>query len=206
MFSLGSNGKGSMASGSKVGAFHMVNAMAKKCLNNKGRDSKPRQLLPIKEEDRGKKSSSKSTITRLMFDVKVNGKPIRALVDMGATHNFIASTKVERLWLSLDKEISHNKVVKSVAQPIHGIVKSATLRVSTWEERMDFTIVPRDDFQALLGLDFLRRMKMAFMPFSNSMCDHGDKPCPITARTTNKSDKFSNKKKTIVTSLSLLCN
>ncbi|KAL0313032.1 UNVERIFIED_CONTAM: hypothetical protein Sradi_5702500 [Sesamum radiatum] len=42
----------------------------------------------------------------LMFvDVKIHGKPIRAMVDTGATHNYLASAEVERLGLVLRKEL-----------------------------------------------------------------------------------------------------
>ncbi|KAL0378936.1 UNVERIFIED_CONTAM: hypothetical protein Sradi_3199100 [Sesamum radiatum] len=42
----------------------------------------------------------------LMFvDVKIYGKPIRAMVDTGATHNYLASAKVERLGLVLEKGV-----------------------------------------------------------------------------------------------------
>ena len=47
-----------------------------------------------------------------------------------------------------------------------------------------------DDFQAILGLDFLRSTKTAVMPYSNSMCVMGDKPCLIPAMATNNSDRF----------------
>ncbi|KAK3032654.1 hypothetical protein RJ639_034920 [Escallonia herrerae] len=40
----------------------------------------------------------------LMYvDIKVNGKAIRAMVDTRATHNYISSTEVERLGLTLEK-------------------------------------------------------------------------------------------------------
>jgi hypothetical protein len=185
------SGKGSKASGSRVGAFHLVNAMEKKRPSTKGKDARPKRLVPPKEQDVVKKSCGKSSTTSLMFvDVKVNGKSIRALVDTGATHNFIAGTEVERLGLSLEKETSRIKAVNSAAQPIYGIAKSVPLKVSTWEGRMDFTVVPMDDFQAILGLDFLRRTKTAVMPYSNSMCVMGDKPCLISTMTTHNSDKF----------------
>ncbi|KAK3006498.1 hypothetical protein RJ639_017037 [Escallonia herrerae] len=42
----------------------------------------------------------------LMYvDIKVNGKAIRAMVDTGATHNYISSTEVERLGLTLEKRV-----------------------------------------------------------------------------------------------------
>lgn len=40
---------------------------------------------------------------------------------------------------------------------------------------MDFTGVPMDDFQAILGMDFLKRRKTAVMPYSNFTCVMEDK-------------------------------
>ena len=116
----------------------------------------------------------------MFVDIKLNGKPLRALVDTGATHNFVAGTKVERLGLSLEKETSRIKAVNSAAQPIYGVARSVPLKVSSREGKADFTVVPMDDFQAILGLEFLRSTKTVVMPFSNSMCLMGGKtlPCP----------------------------
>ncbi|XP_028062320.1 uncharacterized protein LOC114265704 [Camellia sinensis] len=206
------SGKGSKAAGSRVGAFHMMNAMEKKASTRRskknaksgkvGKHLDPKQLVEAKDEDKGKKpiysgessgklNKSKSSNKGLMFvDVKLNGKPLCALIDTGATRNFVAGTEVERLGLSLDKDGSHIKVVNSAVQPIYGIAKSVHLKVSIWEGRVDFTAVTMDDFQAILGLDFLRSTKTAVMPYSNSMCVMGDKPYLIPAMAANNSDRF----------------
>ncbi|XP_028060664.1 protein DNA-DAMAGE INDUCIBLE 1-like [Camellia sinensis] len=254
------SGKGSKAAGSRVGAFHMMNAMEKKASTGRpkknaksgkvGKHSDPKQLVESKDEGKGKKplysgesssklNKSKSSKKGLMFvdvklngkplralidtgathnfvagteverlglslekdgsrskkglmfvDVKLNGKPLRALIDTGATHNFVAGTEVEGLGLSLEKDDSHIKAVNSAAQPIYGVTKSIHLKVSTQEGRVDFTAVPMDDFQAILGLDFLRSTKTAVMPYSNSMCVMRDKPRLVPAMATNNSDRF----------------
>ena len=127
----------------------------------------------------------------LMFvDVKINGKPIRALIDAGATHNFVAGTEVERLGLSLEKDSSKIKAVNSAAQPIYGVARAVPMKVCSWEGKANFTAVPMDDFQAILGLEFLRNTKTAVMPYSNSMCVMGDKPCLISTMSTTNSEKF----------------
>ncbi|KAK3000522.1 hypothetical protein RJ639_020946 [Escallonia herrerae] len=62
----------------------------------------------------------------LMYvDIKVNGKAIRAMVDTGATHNYISSTEVERLGLTLEKGCGRVKAINSTAQPVAGIARSA---------------------------------------------------------------------------------
>ncbi|KAK2985249.1 hypothetical protein RJ640_012304 [Escallonia rubra] len=54
------------------------------------------------EEDlSGEKPKDMKRRTRERLDV--NGKAIRAMVDTGATHNYISSTRVERLGLTLEK-------------------------------------------------------------------------------------------------------
>lgn len=55
--------------------------------------------------------------TGLMFvDVKVNGKVVRAMVDTGATQNFLSYWIVARLGLRVDKE--NSKMKASEAKPI----------------------------------------------------------------------------------------
>ncbi|KAL2466073.1 Uncharacterized protein Adt_41924 [Abeliophyllum distichum] len=53
------------------------------------------------------KEEPKSLICKtkdLMYiDEKINGKPIKAMVDTGATHNYLASLEVEQLGLVLEK-------------------------------------------------------------------------------------------------------
>ncbi|KAL2228328.1 UNVERIFIED_CONTAM: hypothetical protein Sindi_1812500 [Sesamum indicum] len=59
---------------------------------------------------------------RLMFvDVKIHGKPIRAMIDTGATHNYLASAEVERFGLVLEKGVGRVKAINSAAQPIAGV-------------------------------------------------------------------------------------
>jgi hypothetical protein len=109
----------------RVGAFHMVNAVKKqapkpKVAKGKGVAASPRQVEDNPEKPKNKKG--KVSNTGLMFvDIRVNGKPIRALIDTGATHNFVAGTEVERLGLSLEKDDSRIKAVNSAAQPIRKV-------------------------------------------------------------------------------------
>ncbi|KAL0449466.1 UNVERIFIED_CONTAM: hypothetical protein Slati_1503000 [Sesamum latifolium] len=75
----------------------------------------------------------------LMFvDVKIHGKPIRAMIDTGATHNYFASAKVERLGLVLEKGVGRVKAINSAAQPIVGVAKSVLIKVGAYEERPTF--------------------------------------------------------------------
>ncbi|KAK2992373.1 hypothetical protein RJ640_018292 [Escallonia rubra] len=59
---------------------------------------------------------------------QVNGKAIRAMVDPGATHNYISSIEVERLGLTLEKRCGRVKVINSAAQPVAGIARSVLIK------------------------------------------------------------------------------
>ncbi|XP_070013739.1 uncharacterized protein [Nicotiana sylvestris] len=56
--------------------------------------------------------------TLMFVEMKVNGKPIRVMIDTGATHNYLASTQLERLGLVVGKG--------------RGSVKATTHLLSQW--------------------------------------------------------------------------
>ncbi|KAK3027520.1 hypothetical protein RJ639_040235 [Escallonia herrerae] len=116
----------------------------------------------------------------LMYvDIKVNGKAIRAMVDTGATHNYISSTEVERLGLTLEKGCGRVKAINSAAQPVAGIARSVLIKIGPYEGRTNFSVVIMDDFKLILGLEFLRDTKTTVMPCTNSLAMLGSKPCVI---------------------------
>ncbi|KAK2970043.1 hypothetical protein RJ640_014983 [Escallonia rubra] len=116
----------------------------------------------------------------LMYvDIKVNGKAIRAMVDTGATHNYISSTEVERLGLTLEKGCGRVKAINSAAQPVAGIARSVLIKVGPYEGRTNFSVVIMDEFKLILGLEFLRDTKTTVMPCTNSLAMLGSKPCVI---------------------------
>ncbi|KAK3036585.1 hypothetical protein RJ639_031202 [Escallonia herrerae] len=123
---------------------------------------KPKDMPPKKKGDVPGKG--------LMYvDIKVNGKAIRAMVDTGATHNYISSTKVERLGLTLEKGCGRVKAINSAAQPVAGIARSVLIKIGPYEGRTNFSVVIMDDFKLILGLEFLRDTKTTVMPCTNSL-------------------------------------
>ncbi|KAK3014549.1 hypothetical protein RJ639_008373 [Escallonia herrerae] len=101
-------------------------------------------------------SSTVVTPTSTTLTPQVNGKAIRAMVDTGATHNYISSTEVERLGLTLEKGCGRVKAINSAAQPVAGIARSVLIKIGPYEGRTNFSVVIMDDFKLILGLEFLR--------------------------------------------------
>ncbi|KAK3039423.1 hypothetical protein RJ639_027672 [Escallonia herrerae] len=135
-------------------------------------EEKPKDMPPKKKSDVPRKG--------LMYvDIKVNGKAIRAMVDTGATHNYISSTEVERLGLTLEKGCRRVKAINSATQPVAGITRSVSIKIGPYEGRTNFSVVIMDDFKLILGLEFLHDMKTTVMPCTNSLAMPGNKPCVI---------------------------
>ncbi|KAK4428349.1 hypothetical protein Salat_1134500 [Sesamum alatum] len=99
----------------------------------------------------------------LMYvQVQLNDKEVMAMVDIGATHNFVADRETQMLGLTLTQHSSRLKAVNSEAKPIRGIA-SADLEVGTWKEKCSLMAVPLDDFDVILGMDFLLLAKATEM-------------------------------------------
>ncbi|XP_068658021.1 uncharacterized protein [Aristolochia californica] len=65
------------------------------------------------------------SVKDLMYiDVCLNGKNTRAMIDTGATHNFISGEEAKRLGLKLEKDVSKMKAVNSEAKPVIGVARS----------------------------------------------------------------------------------
>ena len=60
------------------------------------------------------------------------------------------------------------KAVKSMALPILGIARKATLKLGTWSSLVDFVIVKMDEFDVVLGMEFLLEHKL--IPMSLAKC------------------------------------
>ncbi|XP_070032939.1 uncharacterized protein [Nicotiana tomentosiformis] len=94
--------------------------------------------------------------TVMFIDMKVNGKPIRAMIDTGATHNYLALTHVECLGLVVGKGKGRVKAINSPPQPVGGITKDVPVKLGPYEGKFNLRVVIIDDFELIVGLEFLR--------------------------------------------------
>ena len=94
----------------------------------------------------------------------VNGVQVKALVDGGATHNFVATKEATRLVLKLEEDTNRIKAVNSKAQKIQGVAKNILMQIGEWKDTCNLLCVPLDNFDLIIDVDFLLRAKVALIP------------------------------------------
>ena len=93
--------------------------------------------------------------------VEMNENKAKGMLDSGATHNFVANWMVQRLSLRVSKCPSKIKTVNSKAKPVLGIAYRVKLKVGEWTGKVNFLVMELDDFDVILGDEFLVAAKAA---------------------------------------------
>ncbi|KAL0393057.1 UNVERIFIED_CONTAM: hypothetical protein Sradi_2528500 [Sesamum radiatum] len=86
--------------------------------------------------------------------VQVNVKAMMAMLDSGATHNFVADREIQKLGLILAQHSSRIKAVNLEAKPIQGVA-CVELKVGAWTGKCNLMSVPLADFDVILIMDFM---------------------------------------------------
>nr|KAJ0226333.1 hypothetical protein LSAT_V11C100003300 [Lactuca sativa] len=103
---------------------------------------------------------NKTKIGRIMFiEVRINGGYTKALVDTGASHNFLAEDEARKLGIKYTKNLGQLNVVNSLSKPILGFAYGVPLKIAGWEGTIDLTVVNMDDYRMVLGMDFLENVR-----------------------------------------------
>ena len=110
------------------------------------------------------------TVDTLMYvKLRVNDREIVAMLDSGATNTFVADRLVTQLGLRLSNSQTSMKAVNAKAQRILGMAYGVSVVLDKWQGKQDLLVVTLDDFDVILGLDFLRKAKIALMPHLNGI-------------------------------------
>nr|GEZ66015.1 Gag-Asp_proteas domain-containing protein [Tanacetum cinerariifolium] len=113
---------------------------------------------------------------------------VYALVDSGATHNFMAVDEAKRLGINATKGSGTIKAVNLEVKPIHEVAKDVRAKIGEWEGTIDLSVVPMDDFKVVLGLEFLDKVRAFPMSFANSLCiQESGKTCMVNTKRDAKS-------------------
>ncbi|KAI9186886.1 hypothetical protein LWI28_021940 [Acer negundo] len=83
--------------------------------------------------------------------------------DTRATNNFVAQREADRLGLNLLESTNRIKVVNSRALLVRGVADT-TLKVGSWQGKCSLMVVPLDDFDLILGVEFFVKAKAMIKP------------------------------------------
>lgn len=111
---------------------------------------------------------------RLFVEAKVKGHTVKALLDTGATHNFLEVKEANRLGIQYKKEQGWLKAVNSEARSILGVAHDVEVSLGEWHDTLNFPIITMDDYPIVLGMDFLDNVKAVPIPLANMMCIVGE--------------------------------
>ncbi|GAA0170025.1 hypothetical protein LIER_24378 [Lithospermum erythrorhizon] len=109
---------------------------------------------------------------RIYVEAKVNDGTTRALIDTGATHNFISPEEARRLRIRYTKEMGWIKAVNSAAQPILGVARGILIHLGEWTGTIDVIITPMDDRHMVLGVEFFHQVSSVTFEKNNTMHLH----------------------------------
>ena len=146
-----------------------LNALIKRETEQEGDDAHmgSMQLLNALKVKQAKEKPQRKGL--MYVEVKVNGMSTKAMIDTGATHNFVSEEEARRLKLQTSKEAGWLKAVTSATKPSQGVARGVTMKIGSWEGKVNFMVAPMDDFKIVIGMDFLRQVKAVPIPFLRSM-------------------------------------
>ena len=98
-------------------------------------------------------------------EVVVNDRKVRALADTGASHNIVKREVADAIGLKKTSCGVKVKAVNSQAKAAEGIASKVTIQIGHWTGKIDFIVMPLDDFEMILGQYFLHRQESVLMPF-----------------------------------------
>uniref|UniRef100_A0A803LV16 Uncharacterized protein n=1 Tax=Chenopodium quinoa TaxID=63459 RepID=A0A803LV16_CHEQI len=120
----------------------------------------------------------------LMFvDTLVNGRASKALVNCGASHNFITEKEVMKLGIKYTKEPGRIKTVNTSPVPILGVAHKVPICLGQWSGTINLTVVHMDDFSLVLGLEFIDTVRPFSFEADGSIMikrDQGSWSVPVT--------------------------
>lgn len=96
--------------------------------------------------------------------MKIGGVDILSMVDSGATHNFISEDTARWIGLKFVPVKAQMKTMNSPPDSVLGIAEKVDTTLGEWTGKVDFTIVRIDDYEAVLGMEFLKQFDAMIVP------------------------------------------
>ncbi|XP_057755441.1 uncharacterized protein LOC130974589 [Arachis stenosperma] len=119
---------------------------------------------------KGKEASTAEKKGLMYVKAFINEKPVMAMIDTGATHNFITPDEARRLGLKITEKNGWFKPVNTKGEPLKGVAKGVEMTLGSWKGLVDFSVAPMDDFKIVIGLDLQRKANIIPIPYYDIVC------------------------------------
>ncbi|PPR93089.1 hypothetical protein GOBAR_AA27584 [Gossypium barbadense] len=106
----------------------------------------------------------------LMFiDINIASQKRGAFVNTEASELFISEKAVKKLGLSIKKLDKKIKMVNSEEAPTVGVIQNVELQINEWKGKEEFEVIQLDDYDCVLGLNFLDRIQAVLYPWASQI-------------------------------------
>ena len=109
-------------------------------------------------------------INKLMYVlVQVSGAVVRVMVDTGATESCFLSSVTVAVGLTLEPCASVVVPLNGEDHRVDGMARAVPFRIGDWTGHCDFMVTYMQDFELVLGMDFLMEANVGILPYLGSL-------------------------------------
>lgn len=96
--------------------------------------------------------------------MKVGSAVVLTMMDSGATHNFMSEDTARRIGLKFVLVLAQMKAMNSPSDSVIGVAEKVDVKLGEWTGRVDFTIVWIDEYEVVLGMEFMKQFEAMVVP------------------------------------------
>ena len=109
-------------------------------------------------------------INKLMYVlIQVNGAVVRAMVDIGEIECCLSSSITTTVGLTMEPYASVVIPLNGEDHRVDGMTRAVPFRMGDWIGHYDFKVMYMQDFELILGMDFLMAENVGILPYLGSL-------------------------------------
>eukprot|EP00253_Pinus_taeda_P036149 PITA_36149 len=113
-------------------------------------------------------------------EMKVGSVDVLTMVDSGAIHNFMSEDTARRIGLKFVPVKAQIKTVNSPPDSVIGVAEKVDVTLGEWTGKVDFTVVQIDNYEAVLGVEFVKEFDAMIVPHTRKLYIYeGQEDVPI---------------------------
>ena len=102
-------------------------------------------------------------------EINIGKGPILTMVDSCATHSFMSQGTTKKIGLKFKPVQAQFKAMISPPNSVIGVAKNVNVSISEWTGKVDFIVVRIDDYEVVLGMEFMKKFEAMTDPHINKL-------------------------------------